>query len=243
MQPAVTLSNNQRKQLWEFVRGDAKLAAFEAWLYEDVALEAALGNDKYLDLISCDFANNDATWVVKQTIRTVLECDEKCHCASIRNLDAIEMGGDWFFEKFFSTLTVFAKPSPEKWWLYASQCSVCGTNWLVAQEERIHDMFYVMRLNDETTSEVKRGRWPKTFATYADVLDVGVKLDVRQAQFVDPMSGALQITVEELLQTVPKITVEEIGLKLGIEPQHAQLLIDKVNQDGADPLAGYIDTK
>lgn len=243
MQQAAKLSYNQRTQLWKFVRADTDVAAFETWLYEDDALEAALGNDRYLELISCNFSNSEETHLVKKAIRAVLECDEKCHCAPVRNLDAIEMGGDWFFEKFFSTLTIFAKPPPEKWWLYASKCSVCGTSWLVAQEERIHDMFYVERMSDVAVSEIKRNQWPTRFQTYADVLDVGVKLEVRKAQFIDPMSGALQVTVEELLQADPEISANNIGSKLGISRDHAESLMTKVKKEGADATTGFTTPK
>ena len=239
MQPEATLSGSQRTRLWEFVRGDTEVVDFEAWLYHDETLDAALGNDMYLELVSCDFANKEEMHFAKEAIISVLEPGEACHCASVRNLDAIDMGGDGFDEKFFSTLHIFAEAGPERWWLYAARCSVCGTNWLVAQEERIHDVFYVERLTNEVAREIKTGEWPDRFQTFADVLDVGVMLDAPKARFADPMAGALQATVEELLQNDPQISSSNIGTKLGISPDHAECLMVKVKSEGADPTAGF----
>ena len=153
------------------------------------------------------------------------------------------MGGDWFFEAFFATQNTISKPQTDQWWLYISHCNICDTNWLVAQEERIHDMFYVKRVSDQIVQDANNGRWPSHFQTYADVLRVGVELGCRQARFVDPMSGALQVTVEDLLQTHPKISAQEIGQMLGVDTKHAQSLLNKVIMEGADPMAGSFATK
>ena len=237
------LTESQRLALWKFVRDDLGVREFESWLYDETALETAFDDVAYLALIGCDFRNKDDTSKIKASIRAALEPKENCRCSAVRNLDNIEMGGDFFFEKFFATLTKFVSPQTEQWWLYISRCDVCATNWLIAQEERIHDQFYVERISDQVARDATEGNWPDRFQTYADVLETGVKLNVSQCTFLDPMSGALQVTVEELLQTVPKISAEEVGTKLGIAPDHAKLLMDKVSKDGADPMAGYIDTK
>lgn len=238
MQTETSLTVVQRQWLWEFVRGDANTGEFEAWLYHEDALETALGSNVYLTLIACNFGNKEETHNTKKLIRSILDEGEYCHCASVRNLDAIEMGGDWFFEKFFAKMTQVAKPETDQWWLYISRCNICTTNWLVAQEERIHDMFYVQRIADQAVFEAQNGKWPAQFQTYADVLDVGVRLGVRQAQFVDRVSGAVQITVEELLQTGAKISAQDVGKALGISAEHAQILISRVRKDGAGPMAG-----
>lgn len=237
------LTEDQRQILWKFVRGDVGADDFEKWLYNETALETAFEDEEYLTLIGCNFRSKEDTFALKASIRSALQVGENCHCSAVRDLDNIEMGGDGFFEKFFATLTELARPPTDQWWLYISRCNACSTNWLVAQEERIHDVFYVERISDHAVQQAKAGTWPDRFQTYADVLHTGGKLGVREAKFISPMSGALQVTVEELLRTSPKITAEEIGLKLGIEPHHAQVLIDKIKKDGADPLAGYIDTK
>lgn len=243
MQLESVLTDDQRQVFWKFVRGDLDANEFEKWLYNEAALETALEDEFYLTLIGCDFRSREDTFKIRASIRLLLEAGENCRCSSVRNLDSIEMGGDWFFEKFFATLTKLASPPTEQWWLYISRCNACSTNWLVAQEERIHDQFYVERISDHAVQKAQAGIWPDQFQTYADVLDIGVKLGVREFRFLDPMSGALQVTVEELLITIPKISAKEVGIKLGIAPQHAQLLIDKVNKDGADPMAGSIDTR
>lgn len=243
MQLKGVLTENQRLTLWKFVRGDLSANEFEIWLYDETALETAFENEAYLALIGCNFRSKDDTFKLKASIRAALEVGENCRCSAVRDLDNIEMGGDFFFEKFFATLTKFASPQTEQWWLYVSRCDICDTNWLVAQEERIHDQFYVERISDQVAQSASEGIWPNRFQTYADVLEMGVKLDVSQFTFFDPMSGGLQVTVEELLEAVPKISTKEVAAKLGIAPQHAQLLMDKVRTDGADPMAGYIETK
>lgn len=237
------LTENQRRRLWEFVRGDVKMNEFEAWLYSDDSLEATLGNEVYLELIGCNFEHKEDIFKIRKSIRSVLEVGEDCQCASVRNLDSIDMGGDWFFETFFATQAEVSRPQTDQWWLYISHCNICGANWLVAQEERIHDVFYVQRISDQTVQNANNGNWPKQFQTYADVLSVGVDLGGPKASFVDPMSGALQVTVEELLQSNPKISAREIGQLLVVDPKHAQFLMNEVIRKGADPLAGFIATQ
>ncbi len=212
MQLESALTEDQRQVLWKFVRGDVNANEFEKWLYNETALETAFEDESYLILIGCDFRSKEDTYKIKASIRSVLEVGENCRCLAVRDLDNIEMGGDWFFEKFFATLTKLASPPTKQWWLYISRCNACCTNWLVAQEERIHDQFYVERISDRVVQKAKAGIWPDRFRTYADVLDMGVKLGVSEARFVDPMSGSLQVTVEELLQTVLTISAREVGL-------------------------------
>ena len=238
MQLKGVLTENQRSTLWKFVRGDMSVSEFEIWLCNETGLETAFENEAYLALIGCNFRSKDDTFKIKASIQAALDAGENCGCSAVRNLDNLEMGDDWVHHKFFATLTKIISPQTKQWWLYISRCSVCATNWLIAQEELIHDQFYVERISDQATQDAMAGVWPDRFQTYADVLDMGVKLNISQFTFVDPMADALQVTVEELLQTIPNISAKEIGLKLGITPHHAKLLMDKVNKDGA----GYIGT-
>lgn len=239
MQLKGALTESQRLTLWNFVRGDLSVNEFESWLYNETALEMAFDDEVYLALIGCNFQSKDDTFKIKALVRTVLELGEHCRCSAVRNLDNIEMGGDGFDEKFFATLSQFANPLPKQWWLYISRCDICGTNWLVAQEERIHDQFYVERISDQVAQDAAEGTWPDRFQTYADVLEMGVKLDIRGFRFADPVSGALQVTVEDLLKEIPRIPAKDVAAKLGIPPQHAQLLMDKVRKNGADSMVGY----
>ena len=90
------LSEDQRQILWKFVRGDISADDFEKWLYNEAALEMAFEDEAYLTLIGCNFRNKEDTFTLKVSIRSALEVGENCHCSAVRDLDNIEMGGDWF---------------------------------------------------------------------------------------------------------------------------------------------------
>lgn len=179
MDKITTLTDIQREKLWEFLRGDAHSKELQAWLYNDSAFENALGGALYLELISLDFESKINVETVKRLIRPLLEVDLKCKCACVRNLDAIDIDVDGFADEFFATLTEVAKPKTDQWWLFISRCEVCGTNWLVAQEEVMNDDFYVQRISDEALRDAQNGKWPTVFQKYSDVLEAAAQIITR----------------------------------------------------------------
>lgn len=138
-----------------------------------------------------------------------------CHCQSLDDLAAVPMGFDGFDEAVFATLDVVRRHGPDLWWLYLSLCSACGQHWLVAQDERIYDQYFLKRLDPATTNAVTAsGTWPDDFITYERVLALGRAMCV-PPRFFDPLAYSLQWTVEDLRKERPAISPGEIAHLLG----------------------------
>lgn len=135
------------------------------------------------------------------------------------------MGGDGLDERVFATLETTCKYGADLWWLYLSKCNACAQDWMVAQDERIYDNYYLKRLGPSEARETREnGRWPDDFITYERVLKLGRTLS-RPWTFLDPRSPALIWTAEDLMRERSDITVEEIAYLLAIEPEAAARLL------------------
>jgi hypothetical protein len=135
------------------------------------------------------------------------------------------MGGDGLDERVFATLERIRDHGGDLWWLYLSKCSDCGQHWLVAQDERIYDNFYLKRISPaQARGIIVDTHWPDNFMTYERVLRLGRTLG-QPWTFLDPHSPALVWTAEDLLKERPDIKVEEVAYLLGIEPEAAARLL------------------
>ncbi len=100
-----------------------------------------------------------------------------CICNTLPDLANVPMGGDGLDEKLFATLENVKNYGEPKWWLYLGKCSTCQQDWLVAQEERIFDEYFLGRLSSEQANRiVKSNIWPEQFLTYESVLKIGSTL-------------------------------------------------------------------
>jgi hypothetical protein len=134
------------------------------------------------------------------------------------------MGGDGRDEQVFATLETTRHHGADLWWLYLSKCRACSQNWLVAQDERIYDNYYLKRLSPSEARDIAQGeRWPDDFITYERVLRLGRTLS-QPWTFLDPTSPELVWTAAELVKERPDITLEEIAYLLAIEPEAAARL-------------------
>lgn len=148
-----------------------------------------------------------------------------CLCASLADLAAVPMGGDGLDERVFATLDIVQDHGGRLWWLYLSRCSACGQNWLVAQEERIYDEYFLRRLDIEQAARIEAdGLWPDDFITYERVLRTGRGLG-NPCIYLDARSPALVETAKELREECPGITTEEIAHLLGMRPKQAERLL------------------
>ena len=85
----------------------------------------------------------------------------RCLCSSLADLAAVPMGDEGLDELVFATLERVCEHGRKLWWLYASQCDVCGQHWLVAQDERIYDTYYLKRLSPAAAQDIiVSGNWP-----------------------------------------------------------------------------------
>ena len=211
--------------LWRFIRGDLPVSAFEAWIYGESGLEAVLGEALYMELISTDYRDRDAVFNLREKLKAVLMPDLGCECPTIKDEDVIRMGFEGRDKRFFATVDTVLKHGGDQWWFYLAHCRACHQDWMVAQEERIYDDYYLKRLGEaEATCIVEDRHWPEDFLTYERVLQQGQKLSTAY-RFDDPMAKSLVWTVEDLGTAQPDIDATRIGELLGIDEAHAERLI------------------
>ena len=150
---------------------------------------------------------------------------DKCACYSLGTEAIVPMRGHGLDEKVFATLRRVEKHGGRQWWLYLSRCEVCGWHWMVAQDERIHDNFYLKRLDMEAVRKIRiDGDWPTDFLTYEQVLLLGIQSG-RFCRFEDSQSPALVATAADLREERPGITVNDIAYLLAIAPEDAEQLL------------------
>lgn len=211
--------------LWRFARGDMTSAEFETWLYTHDGLETELGEQLYLDLVSLDYRDKHALFSLRESLASSLRSPLKCECIALPDLAVVPMGGEDLDVRVFATLNRVREHGGLQWWLYLSTCSACGQNWLVAQEERIFDDYFLKRLSvAEAGLIVAGGRWPVEFMTYERVLTVGHALS-HPCRFVDPLAASLVWTVQDLRKERPEITSDEIARLIGVAPTEVDQML------------------
>lgn len=149
-----------------------------------------------------------------------------CCCAALPDLAAVPMGGDDLDERVLATIENVVDHGGDAWWLYLSQCRACGQHWMIAQEERIFDEYFLRRLTvDEANRISANGEWPVELLSYARVLKTGHALHIRPCIFLERLSPSLMWTVEELRKERSDISVEEIAFLLGVTEKQAKRLL------------------
>jgi len=152
-----------------------------------------------------------------------------CLCTTLPDLAVVRMGWDGLDERIFATIDVVCHHGGNQWWLHLDRCNACGQHWMVAQEERIYDDYYLRRLGPEAAREITdEGRWPDEFITYERVLRIGRTLSGAYT-YLDPLSPALIDTVRDLRLARPDINVLEIADLLGIPPGNAARLLSALS--------------
>lgn len=163
--------------------------------------------------------------MLRKALAQNLEPYKQCECLSIRDLAAVPMGGDGLDERVFATLARVKDHGGDRWWLYLSKCGACGQHWMVAQEERIFDEYFLKRLDASEAGKISSDDlWPPEFLTYERVLRVGRKLS-QPCRFLEELALSLVWTAEDLRKERPDITAEEVAYLVGVTPQHAARLL------------------
>jgi hypothetical protein len=112
------------------------------------------------------------------------------------------------------------------WWLSYRRCAPCGRHWLVAQEERINDVFVIREMSDDEARDIQQlGSWPEDFNKYETLLRLGQEAG-HSARFMDSRCATLQRTAKNLIDDRPEITDEEIADLLNVSPEDAAWLRD-----------------
>ena len=157
-----------------------------------------------------------------------MESKKPCRCSELDDLAIIGMGDpDGLDEQVFATLDIVQNHGGEQWWLYVSTCNVCLQNWMIAQEERIHDNYCLKRLDPGAMQGIiEKSQWPDDFLRFEQVLRLE-RQSGRIAQFLDPRSPALLDTANDLRRERPEIPVEDIAFVLAISVADASRLFRK----------------
>ena len=220
------------ESLWAFARGDFEPREFERWFLDQAGLESLLGTDLHWRLTADDYRDRETVWKLREGLRRELPPVAACHCHKARNIDHIPMGGEvdedgkFWSDHFFAPIEVDVPHSSPEWWRDLRHCTACETKWLVAQEERIFDEWFIARLSEGEFAAARKDDWPERFATYYDVLAVGRNL-VTPCSFFDSAAGSLIWTVEDLRREKPEIEKSEIAYLLGISERNVERLMSK----------------
>jgi hypothetical protein len=132
---------------------------------------------------------------------------------------------DGLDDRFFGTVKNVKDFGQSKFWLYMAQCTRCEQNWLVAQEERIFDEYFLARLSQaQSRGILENDIWPERFSSYEGVLRLGGSV-VSHCQFIDTVAWSLVWSAEELRKERPDITIAEIADLLGITESRAEKVV------------------
>ncbi|WP_343685354.1 hypothetical protein [Asticcacaulis sp.] len=212
--------------LWRFIRRDTSVSAFEAWVYaHEAALSTALGAELHFKLLEMNYADRNQVEDMREQLEAQLRPALTCECPAVADEDVIPMGGNGRDGRFFASVNESAKPAEDLWWLWLGRCQTCRTDWLIAQEERIHDDFFVVRVTPETADAIRNvAHWPQRWLTYEGVLRTGRTLS-RPCRFLDYMAPSLLWTVEDIRRGRPDITVAEMADLMGVEESHVKYIL------------------
>ncbi|WP_294290673.1 hypothetical protein [uncultured Sphingomonas sp.] len=123
---------------------------------------------------------------------------------------------DGFDDRVFSTLDQVRNHGGDQWWLYASTCRSCGQDWMIAQDERIHDNFLLKRIEPSIMQGIVQAScWPEDFTRFENVLRIE-RESGKIAQFLNPFDPALIATVADLRRERPDISIDDIAFVLGL---------------------------
>lgn len=219
------MNPEQLRAFWAFARGDTDPRIFEAWFDELDEPERELGPGFGLALQTADYRDEEKVWRLRHALAEHLPAPENCECPTIEDMSVIPMGSDMRFDKIFIAFERIADYGPARWWLHCSRCRACDTAWLIAQDDRIYDDYFLTRLDQHEVDAVVAGRWPPIFQTYEQVLTLAREISIPPT-FFDPMSSSLTDAVDDMVAARPEITDQEIGHLLGIAPAHVAALRD-----------------
>ena len=210
------MTNDTLSKFWSFNRLKINIEEFESWIYSNSELEAELGSEKYLELVSLNFKSK----IDGEKIRTIVEeilnqIEYSCSCVKLYSIDIIGMGSDQ--QSFMDSFKQTKERGGKYWWLYMSQCNICKTNWLIALEERQNDVFLLLKLNQEQVTQIiDQNIWPTEFDEYENLLKLSKEAG-HKVRFVDPLNSSMVDTIIDLVKNRPNINSKEIANLLSIK--------------------------
>lgn len=214
--------------IWMYLRDEMTDGDFEAWVYEvREALVPVLGQAFYEHVLFLDFRDRDALHQMTERLRETMERRLGCICRTLRARDFFYWGYPYTQARFARDVHEITRGRPGLWWLWLGRCAHCGQHWMVAQEERVFDVFIVDRVSEEVAEEiVAEGQWPADFLTYEKVLTLGRTL-CRSRLALRPDAGLTKYTVHELKAERPDINSAEIGVLLGMSAADVESVLEE----------------
>ena len=146
-----------------------------------------------------------------------------CRCSQYKTVDIDEFRVDSPVLRFEQV----QRRGPPHWWLAISRCADCGTYWMVAQEERLNDVYMLKRLDDDEKKAVDAGNWPPVFDKYEDLLRIAKDYG-HAMRYADP-AEALPICIDLLGQN-PSIDEATVRHLVNVSPAEASLLLARARQ-------------
>ena len=152
-----------------------------------------------------------------------------CECSNLGDFAVVPMGDcEGFDARVFSTVEHVVDHGGDQWWLYASHCSNCGQDWLIAREDRIHDNYYLERLSPEEMRGItEQNEWPPKFLQIEEILRLGPDHG-EVAIFLNP--DDLTDTVKELIEARQTISLKEVAYLFALQENEAQRLMDRATR-------------
>lgn len=109
--------------------------------------------------------------------------------------------------------------SQPQWWLSARRCAACDQHWLVAQDERLNDVWVLRRLDEDGASRLLNdGQWPDALQHYEEVIRKGGEWG-HATRYANPLE-TWSIAVD-LIGQRPAMTDAELATLVNISPQAA----------------------
>jgi hypothetical protein len=220
--------------LWEFVRGDMPVSAFEDWAYASPELEARLGEPLYMDVVSADYRDAD------QLHRLRLQLTEfaagatplSCRCLSLPNVAVVDMRSARAKDPVMGTLDEVKLRGKPWWWLSLERCGECRQWWLVAQEERINDAWVLERLGDASARAiVESADWPDDLSTYVEVLRIERDAG-RYVRWADAINdgGAVRAAITDVLTEEPDVSLDELARLVSVSVPTARWWVERIRE-------------
>lgn len=223
------MDDQNRKIIWQFIRGDLPVRAFEEWSYVNKYLEDDIGQQLYIEVISTNFKELHDVCVLRKTLEEFMrqKLHLSCECVALSNLAVTEMGSEQE-ERIWETLEETKVYGESRWWLALYLCRNCAQFWLVAQESRQNDVHCLKRMDKVEAEEIiKNNEWPKYFETLEELLAIG-RDNNRSVRFVDPLNSSLVYSIEDLKKARPNISNMEIASLLNIDESLVYQLCSRV---------------
>jgi hypothetical protein len=215
------------EHIWKFIRCDESPSDFERWVCSEVELENEFGKTFYTELISANYSNHDEITYLKTKLEHfTVKYETKCSCHKIRDIDVIGMGS--VEEEFMATFEQKKVREKPYWWLYVSQCNICQTNWLIAQEEVHNDDYLLKRLSVTVfLNIINENHWPGDFHSYAELLKLSKRFG-HSVRYDNPMnSSSLIWTIATLIKENPSISIEELSELINVDEELTKELAKK----------------